>query len=211
MTRLLLVALALCVAINSAQALMFYLTPSVRKCLKEEIHKDILVKGDYEITEVPGHHTKLEVVDSKNHILYNKEEAVKGKFAFTTDEYDVFQICFHTFLSPQAQQMNNGNQVKEVRINVKHGTEAKDYENLAKVEKLKPLEIELRRLEDLSQDIVSDFTYMKEREEQMRDTNESTNSKVLYFSIFSMCCLLGLAIWQVLYLRRYFKAKKLIE
>jgi hypothetical protein len=42
---------------------------------------------------------------------------------------------------------------------------------LAKVEKLKPLEIELRRLEDLSQDIVSDFTYMKDREQEMRDTN----------------------------------------
>jgi len=40
---------------------------------------------------------------------------------------------------------------------------------------------------------------------------ESTHSRVLYFSIFSMCCLLGLATWQVLYLRRYFKAKKLIE
>lgn len=40
---------------------------------------------------------------------------------------------------------------------------------------------------------------------------ESTNSRVLYLSIFSMLCLLSLAIWQVLYLRRYFKAKKLIE
>lgn len=115
-----------------AHSLMFFLQPNVRKCLKEEIHKDILVKGDYELTEVPGHHTKLEVVDSKNHILYNKDEAVKGKFAFTTDEYDVFQICFHTFLAPQAQQMNNVNQVKEVRLNVKHGTEAKDYENVSR-------------------------------------------------------------------------------
>ena len=106
------------------------------------------------------------------------------------------------------------------------------------MEKLKPLEIELKRLEDLSQDIVTDFAYMKAREEEMRNTNgkqqqpaaapllparpldslrlvlsllESTNSKVLYFSVFSMCCLLGLAVWQVLYLRRYFKAKKLIE
>lgn len=40
---------------------------------------------------------------------------------------------------------------------------------------------------------------------------ESTNNRVLFFSIFSMVCLLGLATWQVLYLRRYFKAKKLIE
>lgn len=42
---------------------------------------------------------------------------------------------------------------------------------IAKVEKLKPLEVELRRLEDLSESIVSDFAYMKKREEEMRDTN----------------------------------------
>uniref|UniRef100_X1Z2A6 GOLD domain-containing protein n=1 Tax=Capitella teleta TaxID=283909 RepID=X1Z2A6_CAPTE len=41
--------------------------------------------------------------------------------------------------------------------------------------------------------------------------SESTHSRVLYFSVFSMCCLLGLATWQVLYLRKYFKSKKLIE
>lgn len=42
---------------------------------------------------------------------------------------------------------------------------------IAKVEKLKPLEVELRRLEDLSESIVNDFAYMKRREEEMRDTN----------------------------------------
>ena len=42
---------------------------------------------------------------------------------------------------------------------------------IAKVEKLKPLEVELRRLEDLSESIVNDFSYMKKREEEMRDTN----------------------------------------
>jgi hypothetical protein len=82
---------------------------------------------------------------------------------------------------------------------------------LAETSKLKPLEVELKRLEDLSEAIVQDFAYMRKREEEMRGTNESTNARVLYFSIFSMLCLLGLASWQVLYLRRYFKSKKLIE
>ena len=45
---------------------------------------------------------------------------------------------------------------------------------IAKVEKLKPLEVELRRLEDLSESIVNDFAYMKKREEEMRDTNGET-------------------------------------
>lgn len=34
------------------------------------------------------------MTDSKEHILYNKEEAEKGKFAFTTDDQDMFEICF---------------------------------------------------------------------------------------------------------------------
>jgi p24 family protein delta-1 len=113
------------------------------------------------------------------------------------------------------------------------GTFACHQFQLGEAAKLKPMEVELKRLEDLSEAIVQDFAMMRKREEEMRDTNgniniiilvtasinfvptsyfsESTNSRVLYFSIFSMCCLLGLATWQVLYLRRFFKAKKLIE
>lgn len=54
---------------------------------------------------------------------------------------------------------------------LKHGVEAKNYADLAKAEKLKPLEVELRRLEDLSDSIVQDFMYMRQREEEMRSTN----------------------------------------
>lgn len=56
-------------------------------------------------------------------------------------------------------------------MTLKHGVEAKNYEDLAKAEKLKPLEVELRRLEDLSESIVQDFAYMRQREEEMRSTN----------------------------------------
>ena len=33
------------------------------------------------------------------------------------------------------------------------------------------MELELRRLEDLAKSIVDDFSYMRNREEEMRDTN----------------------------------------
>ncbi|CAF3517334.1 unnamed protein product [Rotaria sp. Silwood1] len=199
--------------IQYTYSLSFNLPLNTKKCLKEEIHKDTLVTGDYDITDRPGLPTHLEVKDTKGHILYNKEDAIKGKFAFTTEEFDIFDVCFETKLLHGQQQHHLSSQhtTKQVTIHIKHGVETKDYDALAKANKLKPLEIELNRLEDLSTSIVSDFAFMKEREEEMRNTNESTNTKVLYFSIFSMCCLMSLAIWQVLYLRRYFKAKKLID
>lgn len=172
-----------------------------------------MVTGEYDITALPDLPTHLEVKDTKGHILYNKEDAIKGKFAFTTEQFDIFDICFETKTNPmnQKQHLSPQKSTKEVTLKLKHGIETKDYDALAKASQLKPLEVELSRLEDLSNAIVTDFAYMKQREEEMRNTNESTNNKVLYFSIFSMGCLMTLAIWQVLYLRRYFKAKRLID
>jgi hypothetical protein len=75
---------------------------------------------------------------------------------------------------------------REVSLMLKHGVEAKNYEDLAKAEKLKPLEVELRRLEDLSDAIVQDFAYMRQREEEMRDTNgkfEQFIAIIYYFPI----------------------------
>jgi len=189
--------------ISGADSLMFYLEPMAKKCLKEEIHKDVLVTGDYELNDMGDQKTNLVVTDTRGHTLYKKEDVSKGKFAFTTDEYDMFEVCFET--------VKGHGQAREVKLDMKHGVEARNYDDIAKAEKLKPMELELRRLEDLSEAIVNDFAYMRAREEEMRDTNESTNSRVFYFSIFSMICLLGLACAQVLYLKKYFKSKKLIE
>jgi hypothetical protein len=120
----------------------------------------------------------------------------------------MFDICFVSTTQGHGGQ----GMPREVSLKIQHGGgNNKKYENLAKAEKLKPAEVELKRLEDLAQSLVFDFAYMRSREEQMRDTNESTNSRVMYFGIFSMCCLVFLAGWQLFYLRRYFRSKKLIE
>ncbi len=191
--------------LSLSSGLMFHLEPNSRKCLKEEIHKNVLITGEYDISEQQGQTVDLMVIDTKGQHFVNRENTDKGKFAFTTDDYDVFEICFLSRVPPNMRGSRH-----EVFLQTKHGVEAKSYEALGDAAKLKPLEVELKRLEDLSESIVQDFAHMRQREEEMRDTNESTNSRVLYFSVFSMCCLLGLATWQVLYLRNYFKKKKLI-
>ncbi|CAK5073185.1 unnamed protein product [Meloidogyne enterolobii] len=190
------------------EALRFTIPTNGRQCIKDEMHRNVIMTGEYEISDAVGHTTTVSVTDTRGHTLYNRENfpETRGKIAFTGDDYDVFEICFKDHGPTQQHKFS-----REISLQIKHGVEAKNYEDLAKAEKLKPLEVELRRLEDLSDSIVQDFVYMRQREEEMRDTNESTNSRVLYLSIFSMLCLLGLAVWQVLYMRSYFKAKKLID
>lgn len=47
---------------------------------------------------------------------------------------------------------------------------------LGEAAKLKPLEIDLTRLEDLSDSIVQDFVHMRKQEEEMRDTNGTSHT-----------------------------------
>ncbi|XP_044746920.1 transmembrane emp24 domain-containing protein bai [Coccinella septempunctata] len=190
----------------ATNGIMFNLPPNTQKCLREELQQNIPVKGEYDISEAPGQKVDYIVKDSKGHTLSQKEDINKGKFSFNTESYDTYEICFISRVPAQVRGI-----AQEVTLITKHGVDVKDYASYGEAAKLKPIETELQRLEDLSNEIVQDFAYMRKREEEMRDTNESTNNRVLYFSIFSMFCLLGLATWQVLYLRRYFKAKKLIE
>lgn len=68
---------------------------------------------------------------------------------------------------------------QEVSLVTKHGVETKNYETLGDAAQLKPIERELKRLEDLSNEIVQDFALMRKREEEMRDTNGKNNTKKL--------------------------------
>lgn len=54
------------------------------------------------------------------------------------------------------------------------------------------------------------FNVQREREEAHRNTNESTNARVAYFSAASIAIVLAMAAFQVLYLHRYFTRKKIL-
>ena len=75
---------------------------------------------------------------------------------------------------------------------------------------MKPIEVELRRVEEITDEIVDELTYLKNREERLRDTNESTNRRVRNFSILVIIVLSSLGVWQVNYLKNYFKTKHII-
>jgi hypothetical protein len=54
-------------------------------------------------------------------------------------------------------------------------------------------------------EIVSEMDYLRTREQKLRDTNESTNERVKWFAFGTMGALVGLGVWQVIYLRAYFR------
>lgn len=48
------------------------------------------------------------------------------------------------------------------------------------------------------------------REERFRQTSESTNQRVLWWSIVQTIILVAIGIWQMRHLKSFFEAKKLV-
>ena len=146
--------------------------------------------------------------------------------AFTSHADAAFDVCFENILtsstcypsqiarvglsksmltpnfSPESAVMNP---TRHVELDVDIGADARDWSAIQAAEKLKPVELELRRVEELVSEIVTEMDYLRGREQKLRDTNESTNERVKWFAFCTMGMLVGLGVWQVVYLRAYFR------
>jgi p24 family protein delta-1 len=99
---------------------------------------------------------------------------------------------------------------RHVELDIDIGADAKDWSAIQATEKLKPIEAELRRIEETISEIVTEMDYLRSREQKLRDTNESTNTRVKWFGIGTTMLLIVLWAWQIMYLRAYFRSKHLI-
>lgn len=97
------------------------------------------------------------------------------------------------------------NPSRHIELDIDIGADARDWSAIQAQEKLKPVETELRRIEELVNEIVGEMDYLRTREQKLRDTNESTNERVKWFAFGTMGMLVGLGAWQVVYLRAYFR------
>jgi p24 family protein delta-1 len=97
------------------------------------------------------------------------------------------------------------NPSRHIELDIDIGADAKDWSQVQAGEKLKPVEVELRRIEEVIAEVVSEMDYLRTREQKLRDTNESTNERVKWFAFGTMGMLVGLGAWQVIYLRAYFR------
>lgn len=54
------------------------------------------------------------------------------------------------------------------------------------------------------------FLNAQYREERFRQTSESTSQRVLWWSLAQTVILIGMGVWQMHHLKRFFEAKKLV-
>ncbi|XP_021285077.1 transmembrane emp24 domain-containing protein p24delta5 [Herrania umbratica] len=205
--------LVLCLTSNSnilpvAEALWLTIPSSGTKCVSEEIQSNVVVLADYYVVDEnnPDHipTVSARVTSPFGNNLHHNENATHGQFAFTTSETGNYLACFWKDGSHQ--------QDAELTLGLdwKIGIAAKDWESVAKKEKIEGVELVLRRLHGAVEAIRGNLIYLKDREAEMREVSERTNARVAWFSIMSLGVCIVVSIVQLWHLKRYFLKKKLI-
>ncbi|KAI9780897.1 MAG: vesicle coat component [Peltula sp. TS41687] len=209
---LLLLLLLLLTSISLSTALKFDLHAQPQhqrqkseRCIRNFVAKDTLVVVTATVggTKGDGQEVNMHIKDAVGN-EYGKPRDVVGekRMAFTSHADSAFDVCFENVITGH----NAGsNPTRHVELDIDIGADARDWSAIQAAEKLKPMEAELRRMEELVGEIVAEMDYLRTREQKLRDTNESTNERVKWFAFGTMGLLVSLGVWQVVYLRAYFR------
>jgi p24 family protein alpha len=183
----------------------------------EEVPKDTLVVGKYKLEDIPyqgssyqpnANILKHTIHDPTGHLMLQKDLSPEGRFAFTSQVGGEHKICFQ--LSTQKAGWFGNKQKAKFHLDITRGEQATDYAEVAKQENLGVIEVEIRRLSDKIRDLRAEQNFQKTRELAFRDTSESTNTRVVWWSIIQTLILVLAGLWQITHLKNFFKAKKLV-
>eukprot|EP01111_Echinosteliopsis_oligospora_P018377 TRINITY_DN839_c0_g1_i1.p1 TRINITY_DN839_c0_g1~~TRINITY_DN839_c0_g1_i1.p1 ORF type:complete len:219 (+),score=47.65 TRINITY_DN839_c0_g1_i1:50-706(+) len=186
------------------------------KCFLEEVPKDTLIMGKYHLEDMnpPQAYNAqptplgltIKVTDPEGSLVLDRSTGAEGKFALTSQIGGEHKLCFATNSSRWF-----GPAVKvRFYLDIESGVGATDYEEIAKVEHLSALELNVRKLNDRVASIRKEQNYQRGREVTFRNTSESTNTRVAVWSAIQLATLVGLGVWQMRHLKSFFKAKKLV-
>jgi len=190
-------ALVASVAAHSIQ-----IVPHGRECFHETLHKEDRMTVSYQVGDRElGNAGNLEIDfwihDPNGKVLDNRKATSGGNSEFEAQLDGRYSYCF--------SNENSGGGQKEVLFNV-HGVVfvAEDPEHSD------PLEKGVKTLGELLNQVKDEQEYIVMREMVHRNTAESTNSRVKWWSIFQLGVVGGNGIFQVWYLKRFFEVKRVV-
>eukprot|EP00494_Astrolonche_serrata_P005307 UN05323 len=111
-------------------------------------------------------------------VFKNEDLIADDKILYTTTSTGSHQLCFLV-----GSEANPTKSKYKFQLYIDVGTDNTNYEELARVEHLSSIEVEVRRLNDKIRTIRAEQLYQKKQEEEFRDLSELINEKVVWWSL----------------------------
>jgi len=172
-------------------------------CFYEMVDKDKPVGVMFQVIAGGFLDIDVRILGPDGRQIYTGSRETDGRYSFTAHLTGTYTFCFSNAMSAVTP--------KTVDLSVTVGQVSEmEKGDVASDAEVSPLSAAVIQLSDAITAISNDQRYLKMREEAHRNTNESTNERVLWWSMFEIVVLLSMSIWQIYYLRRFFEDKRAI-
>ncbi|KAJ7499191.1 emp24/gp25L/p24 family/GOLD-domain-containing protein [Mycena latifolia] len=168
-----------------------------KECFFEDLHKHDKMTVTYQVGG--GGHLDIDfwLSDPEARLLGKQIRQSTGTLSITAEKDGRHEYCFSNQMSAIADKI--------VSFNV-HGViyVGEDADVVA------PIEREIRALSNGLQEVKDEQEYIVVREKTHRNTAESTNSRVKWWSVLQAIVLFLVVGWQIYYLKSFFEVKRVI-
>jgi len=175
---------------------MIEVAASRKECFFEDLHVNDQMTVTYQVGG--GGHLDIDfwLADPENNALAKHTKQSTGSVSITAEKDGRHEYCFSNQMSSIAD--------KTVSFNVHGIIYITDDDIVA------PIEREIRSLAHGLTSVKDEQEYIVVRERRHRNTAESTNTRVKWWSVLQAIVLFSVVGWQVYYLKSFFEVKRII-
>ena len=194
--------------------LTLQIEPKTSDCFSQDIGANQHVRLDYQVLrgglldiqlQVSQHGVPGYLID----ILHFSGE-MDGKYEFQTSSSGLYKFCFNNEMSrftPKVVQFSLSFGTDKWGLQPASSLSKPSASQAVKPEDLDPLERSVRRISMQLDVLQRHQKVLRNRERKHRDTNDSTNSRVVIVSIIESTVLFSLHIFQIYFIRSLFNRK----
>ncbi|GAM17892.1 hypothetical protein SAMD00019534_010670 [Acytostelium subglobosum LB1] len=192
-------ALLMLLAYNGAEALTMQIEPKNQECYYENVEAGRTSLINYQVIRGGLLDIDVKIFDPQGNTLYSRlhfDTTMKGRQSFTASNTGTYKLCFGNEMSRFTAKV----------VTFTWGFED-DQKDLVKGDTLNPMDQSIQKIERALHSIVIEQKKMRYREQTNRDTSESTNARVVRWTIIQLFVLVSMGVAQIWYLRKWFDSK----
>ena len=198
-----------------ATAFVFTVAPGASECFDEHANASDHVQGTWSATAEGGglagpddlNGWKVVVTSSSGDMVYTAEAKQQGSFDYYATVEGTYVVCFSR--AAHESEAHHGSAVLQVSAKIRVG-DPPDLIQLAKTEHLSPIEERIKSLHEAMNSVRDLQDQMREQDEAQSKMTRSTRSWLIYFTLIEAMVLVGVTVWQNLYLKSFFEVKRVV-
>ncbi|EAL60582.1 hypothetical protein DDB_G0293540 [Dictyostelium discoideum AX4] len=186
--------------IGSSSALTLQVEPKSQECFYNFIESGKTSLLLYQVIRGGLLDINVKLTDPKGNTIFERlhfDTQMKGKQSFTAGESGAYKVCFNNEMSRFTAKV----------VTFTWASEEEGVKEVAKGDSITPMDQSVQKIERVLQSVIHEQKKLRYREQANRDTSESTNARVVWWTIAEVIVLVVMGVGQIWYLRKWFDNK----